>query len=35
MYMLRDTLFRGIAMDLDLLDWLNTYTFRKKSNYEG
>ncbi len=25
--------FRGIAMDLELLDWLNTYTFPEESNY--
>ena len=26
--------FRGIAMDLELLDWLNTYTFPEESKYE-
>ena len=25
--------FRGIAMDLELLDWLNTYTFPEESKY--
>ena len=25
--------FRGIAMDLELLDWLNTYTFPEEKNY--
>ena len=27
--------FRGIAMDLELLDWLNTYTFPEESKYES
>ncbi len=27
--------FRGIAMDLELLDWLNTYTFPEESKYAG
>lgn len=27
--------FRGIAMDLELLDWLNTYTFPEESKYEA
>ena len=26
--------FRGLGMDLELLDWLNTYTFPEESKYE-
>ena len=25
--------FRGMGMDLELLDWLNTYTFKEEANY--
>jgi guanine deaminase len=27
--------FRGMGMDLELLDWLNTYTFKEESNYSN
>lgn len=27
--------FRGLGMDLELLDWLNTYTFPQESRYES
>ncbi len=26
--------FRGMAMDLELIDWLNTYTFREEAKYK-
>ena len=27
--------FRGMGMDLELLDWLNTYTFKEESKYKS
>ena len=27
--------FRGMGMDLELLDWLNTYTFREEAKYKS
>lgn len=27
--------FRGLGMDLELLDWLNTYTFKEESKYSN